>query len=73
MNQRSARMKKIAAAQEPVTRVLAATMSELKQRAKKSVRAQLGPRYGIHVDQALGVAMGDLLKDRKSTRLNSSH
>jgi len=39
---------------------VADVMAMLQRHASADARALLGPRYGIHVDQALGVSMSDL-------------
>ena len=35
-------------------------MAELERRGRKRIREEMGPRYGVHVEKAFGVAMADV-------------
>src|SRR5688572_32349726 len=58
-------------------------LAALREQASDETLAQMGPRYGIHTGESLGVPMAAMKRvardlgrdhaDRKSTRLNSSH
>lgn len=46
-------------------------LAMLRERASPQTRAQMGPRFGIHVDEALGVSMADM--KRLARRLGRDH
>jgi 3-methyladenine DNA glycosylase AlkD len=60
-----------AEAKRPLQDEVHAVLASLKQRSKKQIREEMGPRYGVHTDKAFGVSMADMKQVAK--RLGRSH